>query len=175
MVSHSRHGAAEWARLLEFGQGVSLSSVGTCRNFLVVPRGSPIFKDEIVMVRADIQGSCDGTQQEDLSRRVLLKLRAPDWYVASCRQGVIKVLQSIVLEGENEYVLDATGIGSLVICAVPTIVGESISMAEIFSGGFAGWSQACYTLQQAGQPVHVAWSGCPYHVTIATAHVGSCG
>ena len=69
----------------------------------------------------------------------------------------VKVLRAFVDKDDNDVVLDATGNICFFSGAVPTRIGETLQIAEIFAGGFGGWPRAVATLKEEGVKAHVSW------------------
>ena len=69
----------------------------------------------------------------------------------------MKVLQAAVLGREQPPVLDVSQVGSTVVATIPLEHHTSIAVAELFCGGFSGWSQGVHVLHRAGLPIHMAW------------------
>ncbi|CAE7775004.1 unnamed protein product [Symbiodinium sp. KB8] len=72
--------------------------------------------------------------------------------------GPLKVLQAALQYQQGSPVLDCTGHDAAVVAAVPVVKGEVLQLAEFFSGGFAGWSQASYIMHRHKVPIHVRWT-----------------
>ena len=71
---------------------------------------------------------------------------------------MIRVLQAQSCQVQGDYVLDCTAQATVVAAYRPMQVGESIYMAELFSGGFAGWAQAAWVLHTSGLPISTRWT-----------------
>ena len=87
-----------------------------------------------------------------MGAKVVLQLRPADWQRTRSCSGPLKILQATVRQQDHEVILNCTGLHSAVVSTVPWCCGELLQVAEVFSGGFAGWSQACYILHQQGAP-----------------------
>ena len=136
-----------WQRLSLMLEELCPTMNGHRRNFLVKPFGDAVSTDSGLLSRAYVVQS----GSTSASRKVLLKLRHADWFALEDPSGVIKVVQSLIHVSGEEYMLDCTHVNTLVICTAALNMDSNICMAELFSGGFAGWSQA-------GLPLHVKWS-----------------
>ena len=150
-------------RLLASGEWRGLSSIaadldplmqGTLQNFLVRPFGASISTETGLLTRAYVLRA-DG---ETSGRKVLLKLRHADWLALEDSTGVFKILQSLVQMSHEDCLLDCTQAPTTVICTASLETGSSISVAEVFCGGFSGWSQAAYIMHRGGTPIHTSWT-----------------
>ena len=143
-----------WQRLSLLSEQLCPSLQGSLQNFVVRPFGPTLSTEEGLLSRAYVVQS--GSTSD--SRKVLLKLRHADWFALEDSTGVLKVIQTKVAFNGEEYMLDCTHNSTAVISTASLSTDTTICMAEIFSGGFAGWSQAAYILHRAGLPLHVKWS-----------------
>ncbi|CAE7355188.1 unnamed protein product [Symbiodinium sp. CCMP2592] len=144
----------EWRRLSTLASELDPSLEGTLQNFLVRPFGAAASTATGLLSRAIVLKD-DG---ESTEHKVLLKLRHADWLALEDSTGVFKVLQSQVHVNHEDFMLDCSHPHTTVICTAVLETGAAISMAEIFSGGFSGWSQAAYVMHRGGTPIHTSWS-----------------
>ena len=143
-----------WQRLSIISEELCPAMQGSLQNFLVRPYGAAVSNDAGILSRAHIVQPGGA----NTSRKVLLKLRHSDWFALEDSSGVFKVIQSQVGFNGHDYMLDCTHVNTVVICTAALSEDSSVCMAELFSGGFAGWSQAAYILHRAGLPLHVKWT-----------------
>ena len=144
----------EWRRLSTLASELDPTLDGTLQNFLVRPFGAVVSTDSGLLSRAFVVKADDDSS----GRKVLLKLRHSDWLALEDSTGVFKVIQSQVRVAHEEVMLDCTHAHTTVICTAALDADTSISMAEIFSGGFSGWSQAAYVMHRSGTPLHTSWT-----------------
>ena len=144
----------EWRHLSKLAVEVDPSLHGALRNFLVRPFGNAVSTPTGLLSRAFVL-QADGFTQ---GGKVLLKLRHSDWLALEDSTGVFKVLQSQVSSSAEDCMLDCTHDHTTVICTAALEAESSICMAEVFSGGFSGWSQAAYILHRGGTPIHTSWT-----------------
>ena len=143
---------SEWRRLS------SLASVGNplllsgSVNCIVAAEGEAHVQGLITWIRASVVSAHGGS-----SVKVVLKLRTADWIWVRHSRSCLKILQAVVLGEEQPPILDVSQCGSTIVAAVPLEHHTSITVAELFCGGFSGWSQSVYVLHRAGVPVHMAW------------------
>ena len=137
---------------------------GRCHNFTVVVHGQPSYVDGDVLVRADIQEARAGfkalppSKQSWTSRSCLVRLRRVEWDILRHCDTTWKIVQASVKSAWRDYVLDCTGVYTVVVARAVLTQDTTIQVAELFSGGFAGWAQAAYILQRTGVPIHSSWS-----------------
>ena len=143
-----------WQRLSVLSEELCPELHGSLRNFLVRPFGGSVSTESGLLTRAYVVQHGGATT----SRKVLLKLRHADWFALEDPTGVFKLIQSQVCAGDAEFLLDCTHTSAVVISTAALHSESSICVAELFSGGFAGWSQAAYILHRAGLPLHLKWS-----------------
>ena len=143
-----------WQRLSVLSEELCPELHGSLRNFLVRPFGGSVSTESGLLTRVYVVQHGGATT----SRKVLLKLRHADWFALEDPTGVFKLIQSQVCAGDAEFLLDCTHTSAVVISTAALHSESSICVAELFSGGFAGWSQAAYILHRAGLPLHLKWS-----------------
>ena len=151
MVDYNMHISREWDRLKCTASALDPSLVGTIQNLIVEPFGDAVHQGPNVLTRAYVVEPCSRHTTE---HKVVLKVSSADWVACSCRVGALKVLQTRISLDTDGFWLDATQVGSFLVAVAP-LTTETV--AEIFSGGFAGWTQAISVMQRQGVPIHVAW------------------
>ena len=135
---------------------LSMVPAGKLVNMVVSPFDAPVFKESEVLVRAKVLVASDFS--DACGQKVVLVLRAADWPAIQDACGPIKVLQAAHKPQQHEAILDCTGPDSAIVSTAAVVQGETLQVAEFFSGGFAGWSQASYIMHRQGVPLHVRWS-----------------
>ena len=152
----------EWKRLLRHAKQLSPALVGQIHNFCVRIVGEPSFQDCRVRIQADIlaEGTTPGDDTFDVHapRGVLLILKSADWPMVNAAMGTIKFLQAHVQGQDNHFILDCTNMRSVLVTASTLRDDTTLRAAELFGGGFAGWSQAAFPLHRNGVPIHMAWT-----------------
>ena len=147
---------SEWQRLSQCAQAVSAVPLGATANFVVQCIGEASFHDGFAFIRADSVAAFEGS---NVCRRVLLKLTFTDWCLTKHATGPLKILQSRLFRDAawDDILLDTTGPDSVVVMQTTTQSFEKLTVAEVFAGGFQGWSQAAWCLHQLSVPISMAW------------------
>ena len=129
----------------------------TC--FVLQHFGEAIRCDNEVLVRVHILRHASGLKVElaPPSGQVLLRARSEDWEIVSKGEGPFRALWTQVALGSSGPILDAT-VGPAFLATQVRIGGpEQISVAELFCGGFCGWTQAAYSLNTMGPKLYTSW------------------
>ena len=90
--------------------------------------------------------------------KVILRATVQDYQFLLRHVTSVRVLQAFTQTQQGVTIIDATCSASFFAGHVPTAVHESLRVAEVFAGGFSGWSRAAATLRQGGIPLRVSWS-----------------
>ena len=143
-----------WESLIETAGALSPLLHGAVRNFLIQIEGAAVVQGQTVLVRAFVQGSADSQPPQ----RVVLKVRNSDWQAVRHCDGKLKAIQATFLNESPFPLLDVSGPESVLISTLRLDQGELIQVAEVFSGGFAGWKQAITVLYKTSVPIHTAWT-----------------
>ena len=69
----------------------------------------------------------------------------------------VRVMQAHVHVQDHAYILDATAMPTFLAGHVPLRLGETLQVAELFSGAFMGWSRAAWMVRECGIPCHTSW------------------
>ena len=69
----------------------------------------------------------------------------------------VRVMQAHVHRQGHVCIIDAEGDPTFLAGYVPLREGETLQVAELFSGAFMGWSRAAWTIKQCGVPCHTSW------------------
>ena len=88
---------------------------------------------------------------------VALRLRLSDWYSLVAHVDTFRALWAGTRCKDNIVILDATVGHSFLAGYIPLQQHEAIRVAEMFSGGFCGWSQAAYCLREFGVKLRSTW------------------
>ena len=143
---------AEWRRLQTCATSLSPLLAGDVRNFVIEPYGKEASQGAVTWIRAVILGNQDGKADA-----VALKLRTSDWVAVRGSCCPLKAIQARLCDEAPYPVLDLTGPDAVLITAVCVAGGEQLQIAEVFCGGFSGFSQAASILHAARLPAHIAW------------------
>ena len=142
----------EWKRLSDLCQSVDLLPDGDHVNIVAEPVQEPHHVGDRVFSRARVSDCAGGT------RLVLLVLRSADWQLSRFSEAPLKILQAAVRYDSQTPILDCSGIETAVITSAVVHDHTCLQVAEVFCGGFSGWSQACYAFRRHQVPVHVRWT-----------------
>ena len=147
---------SEWQRLSRTAQHVMAVPVGSTANCLVRTLGEAAEQNGVVFIRAEC---LSGTSADCPTTRILLKLPSADWSMVRHSSKPLKILQAVTTKDPLwlDLVLDCTGVDSVVVAQIETECTESLVVAELFAGGFQGFSQAAWALHRAGLPISVRW------------------
>ena len=147
---------SEWQRLSRAAQHVMTVPLGSTANFLVRTLGEAAEQNGVVFIRAEC---LSGTSADCPTMRILLKLPSADWSMVRHSSKPLKILQAVTAKDPlwHDLVLDCTGLDSVVVAQIETECTESLVVAELFAGGFQGFSQAAWALHRAGLPISVKW------------------
>ncbi|CAE6969160.1 ngoBIM [Symbiodinium sp. CCMP2592] len=156
--NHYDHLLDNWSRLRKISEHLSPLLTGSTVNILAIPFDEPVFQQERVLVRAYVASAQGAAPEGQATTKVVLLLRAGDWTAVSTCSGPLRILQATLGCEDQQLVLDCTGIQSVVVATCMLRNDTSLEVAEIFSGGFAGWTQAIYVLHQQGLPISTAWT-----------------
>ena len=128
--------------------------------------GKPVFKDDSVLTRARILEQCQVDLYGDRLRSfgrveagqvIVLRLRLSDWYSLVSHVEVFRAMWAHARSHDQVVLLDTTVGYSFLAGYIPLQVHEAIRVAEMFPGGFCGWSQAAYCLQELGVKLRSTW------------------
>ncbi|CAE7340139.1 unnamed protein product [Symbiodinium necroappetens] len=147
-----------WDRLQRAAKTLHPGLEGEVINIVACPFDTPIYQGSKILVRAYVASSVGDVPQPDTAQKVVLVLRSSDWLAVDPQAGPLHVLAASVSVQSQQYLLDCTGISSVVVTCCNVLNDTCVHMAEIFSGGFSGWSQAAYILHTAGIPVQTSWT-----------------
>ena len=100
-----------------------------------------------------------GSQPGNPNDVILLKVRESDWCAMQYSSGPIKILQArLAQEPLFKYpVIDCCSGEAVVVTHVSVSHFETMEIAELFTGGFMGWTQGSYALYKLGAPISVRW------------------
>eukprot|EP00439_Symbiodinium_sp_Y106_P054822 s1792_g7.t1 len=142
-----------------------LDGLSSCFE-LCIDRDGAVFCQNSVLVRATVLQSLQATLQSGVvtplevdhpSRKVLLRMSLTDWATLGAHCDKVRALWTQVRVVEEVVILDTTCGPAFLAGDVALRNDSMIQMAEIFSGGFAGWMQAAWSLQDAGVALRTSW------------------
>ena len=95
--------------------------------------------------------------EDDEPQKVLIRATKKDYdmVLRHCRH--VKLIQAFVQVQDNQVILDAVCSPSFFAGWKEVRADEVAQVAEIFSGGFAGWSRATAVLRRMGMQVSTKW------------------
>ncbi|CAE7245371.1 unnamed protein product [Symbiodinium necroappetens] len=163
-------GETWWAslqQLFSFANQSPLCLDGECSCFdLKIDRASAVFCSEDVLVRATIlqhlqtvldSGDVVPVQVDHPCRKAVLRLRSADWATLGAHCDFIRALWTQVRVSGEVVILDTTVGAAFLAGDVCLRDDTTLQIAEIFCGGFAGWTQAAWQVHATGHPVRAAW------------------
>ena len=148
--------AYEWRRLSRVSHEVLPGMPPVTCNYVAQPFGQVLSTQEALLIRAHLVRS-EGNSFS-MGQKVVLRMRHADWFFLEEPHKLIRILQASGCQVQGEYVLDCTTQATVVAAYRPMQVGESVYMAELFSGGFAGWAQAAWVLHSSDLPISTRWT-----------------
>ena len=130
-----------------------------------------VFTDDSVLVKAQIDDSAQlvcstagpprlepgPTSRQAAGGKVILRASFQDYDILLRHVSSVKVLQAFTQTKGDVTILDATAAPAFFSGFVPVQRHEALQVAEVFAGGFAGWSRAIAALRDGGVPLHVSW------------------
>ena len=166
----SAMGETWWAslqQLFSFANQSPLCLDGECSCFdLKIDRASAVFCSEDVLVRATIlqhmqtvlaSGDVVPVQVDHPCRKAVLRLRSADWATLGAHCDFIRALWTQVRVSGEVVIVDTTVGAAFLAGDVCLRDDTTLQIAEIFCGGFAGWTQAAWQVNATGHPVRAAW------------------
>ena len=145
---------------LEVTTQLGLPSLGVNRHFHVQQDGRFIVEGDCVLATGILLDSWNLDARPvrvPCEQKVVVRMKLSDWHAVGKHSPCLRILHSMLGEDEALPVIDTT-FGAAVVSGLCTIRSdESLTMAEVFSGAYNGWSQAAYVLRSLGVPVHVRW------------------
>ena len=98
-----------------------------------------------------------GLEQNQSGQIAVLRMRLSDWHFLGQHVDEITAIWTQVSNLNGSVVLDSTVGPAFLTGHVQLAKHEALRMAEIFCGGFCGWTQAAYCLREGGVPVKTSW------------------
>ena len=145
----------------ELSEQVGQTTCLRLRKIGDVVRTSDSFLVRVCVVsHAEIDRSSEDTlsiQPVHGGQTALLRVRLCDYFSLVQHVEELNAVWTHVHLQAGEIILDSTIGPAFLSGRVPVDCFETIRVAELFAGGFCGWSQAAYCLQQGGLPVRRTW------------------
>ena len=95
--------------------------------------------------------------QHEAGQVAVLRMRLNDWFFLGQHVEELSAIWTQVNVLDNTVVLDSTIGPAFLSGYIPLEQHEALRMAEVFCGGFCGWTQAAYCLREGGVPVKTTW------------------
>ena len=89
--------------------------------------------------------------------KVVVKLSEVMYQTVACNSDTLQILQAAVVEGSEGPIIDTTSGHAVVAGTKPIRKDTTLEVAEIFCGGFNGWSQGIHVLKTFGYSCGVKW------------------
>ena len=160
LLFHDLAGLRDFAR----EKWVDLGCDNCC--FRLQKLGEPTFCPDSVLIRARVLEQCtfslhneriENLYKLEAGHVVALRLRTSDWYTLISHVDSFKALWAQTRCKDKVVVLDAM-VGHFFLSGyIPLQNNETVRVAEMFSGGFCGWSQAAYCLHEFGVNLRTTW------------------
>ncbi|CAE7526688.1 unnamed protein product, partial [Symbiodinium sp. CCMP2456] len=125
-------------------------------NYLVQPYGQAVSVEGGLLSRAYLVPFQDGASEP--KQNVVLRLRHSDWHLLEDLSQPLRVIQAICHDVKTDVIMDCTQKATVVIGSRALVQETTVQMAELFCGGFAGWSQAAWVLHKHHIPISTRWT-----------------
>ncbi|OLP96400.1 hypothetical protein AK812_SmicGene21382 [Symbiodinium microadriaticum] len=155
-ISDTTVTSLEWQRLSKLSREVLPGLLGRCANFLVQPYGGAVSVEGGLLSRAYLVSFQDGVSAP--KQNVVLRLRHSDWHLLEDISQPLRVIQAVCHDLQSDVIMDCTQQATVVVGSRALVQETSVQMAELFCGGFAGWTQAAWVLHKHGIPVSTRWT-----------------
>ena len=142
-----------------------LDGASSCFD-LRLDREGAVFCENSVLVRVTIlqhlQSSVRSGVVTPLSidhphRKALLRMSPANWATLGAHCDTVRALWTQVNASDDVIILDSTHGPAFLAGDVALRADSVVQLAEVFCGGFAGWTQAAWSLQDAGAALHTSW------------------
>ena len=139
---------------------------GTSSCFRLQKKGSHVVCEDSVLVRVEIlqktaveaTGACPThLAPYKAGETAVLRMRLNDWFLLGQHVQELSAIWTRVNILEESVVLDSTIGPAFLAGYIPLAQHETLRMAEVFCGGFCGWTQAAYCLREGGVPIKTTW------------------
>ena len=142
----------------------TLEGDSSCFDLEIV--GQPVQCEDSVLVRVQILQHMQATYQDSQvfplaldhpDRKAVLRMSLEQWASLGVFCKYIRALWTQVRVKDTIVVLDCIRSPAFLAGDVRYRCDEVIHAAEIFCGGFAGWTQAAWVLKDSGCPLQMEW------------------
>ena len=168
MDSPQDTGWQDYAALYNWGLGDIVAMAGQHSCFCLEVSDHMINMGTHCLVKAHISGSaqmrCAGRNQEwtetttaTVPQKVLIKATLKDYDLVLRHCQRVRLIQAFIQVEEGQVILDAVSSPSFFSGRKEIQADEVVQVAEIFAGGFAGWSRATAALRRMGTRVNTQW------------------
>ena len=159
----------EMSELFCFGLGEDRNHEGVHACFCLHLTKQMVRKSDHILIKASVndeaQIRCANQGLPTVERphsfttggTVLLKATYQDYEALLRHVSEVKVLQAFVACDGDTVILDAVNNLSFFAGATEVQRHEVLQAAEIFAGGFAGWSRALFSIRDGGVRTHMSW------------------
>ena len=139
---------------------------GQCACFELAVEGAEVDAGDSILVRVRVLQQLEGTVVEHgvtVSRtslpgsKAVLRLPYAMWNQVGCHCTTLRALWTQVRVQQDIVILDATKGHSFIAGDALLRQQEDVKVAEIFCGGFAGWTQAAWSLSDQGVRIRTSW------------------
>ena len=156
----------EMSGLFQFVQDVGLSG-DNLMSFSLRTTSSITRDEDSVLMKVQVLDAAfgSGDQVHHVSEAAfqatkgfaVLRMRFIDYDTLVRHTAEVRVLQAPLFCKGDTVMIDCVERPAFLAGSVQLRAGESLQMAELFSGGFMGWSRAGYVLRACGVSCHTSW------------------
>ena len=139
---------------------------GSCATFELKIEGEPVLDSDSALIRVRVLQQMEATLQDGSvspreasapGHKAVLRVPLGVWYSLVQHCETVRAVWTQVAVRDRIVILDATRSPAWLAGNVALRADEAVSLAEIFAGGFAGWTQAAWCVQEAGYPIRTSW------------------
>ena len=168
--SHFKAMTSDWwpeiRNLFHFAKSSPVGLDGQCACFELQLDGPAVETSDSVLVRVTILQQIEGDVTGDSvafraarapRSKAVLRMPYAVWNSVGQRCKTVRALWSHVHVQQDIVILDATVGNAFVTGDVILQQFENVQIAELFCGGFAGWTQAAWCLSDQGIKIRTSW------------------
>ena len=140
---------------------------GMCATFELRIEGQPVLDSTSALVRVRVlqqmeasleNGSVVPHAASNPGHKAVLRVPLSTWFSLLQYSSIVRAVWTQVAVRDNIVVLDATQSPAWLAGDVTLRADETVRIAEIFAGGFAGWTQAAWCIKEGGGfPIQTSW------------------